>query len=94
MTKLITALHARTQFGAIMQKASKNKARFVVGKRGEPKVVIMGVSDFITTMAPEPEVLTLIGQASKRKGSDKLTMREIDAEIAVVRAEKRKAHAA
>ena len=94
MTKSITALYARTQFGSIMQKASQNSARYVVGKRGEPKVVIMGVADFIKTMAPEPAVLTMIGLASTKKGTSKLTMQEIDAEIAVVRANKRKAHAA
>lgn len=48
----------------------------------------MGIQDFIKTIAPEPEVLTLIGEASKRKGTHKITMREIDAEIAAVRKSK------
>lgn len=48
----------------------------------------MGIQDFIKTIAPEPEVLTLIGEASKRKGAHLITMREIDAEIAAVRKSK------
>ncbi len=67
MTKTITALYARTQFGSIMQKASKNNTRFVVGKRGEPKVVIMGVADFMNTIAPEPDVLTLMAKPPSAK---------------------------
>jgi DNA-binding transcriptional regulator YiaG len=40
--------------------------------------------------APEPEILRIIGEESKRKGTDKLTSREIDQEIKAVRAAKRK----
>lgn len=88
MTRVISALTARTQFGQIMRRASKNNTRFIVDRRGEPLVVIMGIQDFIKTIAPEPEVLTLIGEASKRKGAHLITMREIDAEIAAVRKSK------
>ena len=94
MTKVVSALTARTQFGQILRRASQDSARFIVGRRGEPLAVIMGIQDFIETIAPEPEVLTLIGEASKRKGTNKLTMRDIDAEIAAVRRAKRKQDAA
>lgn len=89
MTKVVSALTARTQFGQIMRRANKESTRFIVDRRGEPLVVIMGIQDFIDTIAPEPEVLTLIGEGSKRKGTNKLTMRDIDAEIAAVRRAKR-----
>jgi len=49
----------------------------------------MGIHDFIDTVAPEPEVLTLIGETAKRKGMNKLTMHDVDAEIAAVRRVKR-----
>jgi prevent-host-death family protein len=94
MTKVVSALTARTQFGQIIRRASKNNQRFIVDRRGEPLVVIMGIQDFLDTVAPEPEVLTLIGETSKRKGTNKLTVREIDAEIAAVRRAKRKQDAA
>ena len=67
----------------------KFSTRFIVGRRGEPIVVIMGIQDFINTIAPEPEVLTLIGEASERNGTNRLAIREIDAVIAAVRRAKR-----
>ncbi len=94
MTKVVSALTARTQFGQIMRKANKDSTRFIVDRRGEPIVVIMGIQDFVNTIAPEPEVLTLIGQASKRKGTNKLTMRKIDTEVRAVRRAKRTPNAA
>ncbi len=66
MTKVVSALTARTQFGQILKLASKKSQRFIVDRRGEPLAVIMGIQDFIKAVAPEPEVLTLIGEASKR----------------------------
>lgn len=89
MTKVVTALTARTQLGQIMRRATKENARFIVGRRGAPQVVIIGIQDYIKMTAPEPEILTLIGEASKRKGTNKLPMRDIDAQIAAVRREKR-----
>lgn len=94
VTKVITALFARTQFGQILRKVKDNKARYIVGKRGEPQAVIMGIQDFINTIAPEPEFLTLLGKASQKRGTDKLTMDEINAEIAAVRRSKQPANAA
>jgi hypothetical protein len=89
MTKVVSALTARTQFGQIMRRATTNNERFVVDRRGEPAVIIMGIQDYINTIAPEPEILTLIGEASRRKGTDKLSMRDINTEIAAYRREKR-----
>lgn len=88
-TNIVTALEARTQFGELMRQATQNQKRFIVDKRGEPQVVIMGIQDYISKMAPEPEVLALLGKEAKRKGTSKLTMRQIDAEIKATRREKR-----
>jgi PHD/YefM family antitoxin component YafN of YafNO toxin-antitoxin module len=68
-----------------MRRARENQERFVVDKRGEPQVIIMSVKDYIESIAPTPDILKRIGEASKRKGTDKLTMRQIDAEIAAAR---------
>ena len=90
--KIVSALTARTQFGQIMRRAKEEQARFLVDRRGEPQVVIMGIKDFINTIAPAPEVLQLIRSESRRKGTGKLTMRQIDAEIRSLRRAKRKPH--
>jgi prevent-host-death family protein len=94
MPNVISALTARTQFGQIMKRATENDERFLVDKRGEPTVIIMSVKDYVETIAPTPQILKRIGEASKRKGTDKLSMREIDAEIAAARRELRQKKAA
>jgi len=90
---IVPSLVARKQFGRLVRRASERQVRFIVGDRGAPQVVIMGVRDFIRTIAPEQEVLTAIGLESKRRGTSKLTMRQIGREIAATRREKRAAHA-
>jgi prevent-host-death family protein len=87
MTNIVTAVQARTQFGQILRRVNKNKERFVVDRRGEPQAVIMSMQDYVDLVAPEPEWLRKIGEASQRRGTDKLTMRQIDTVIARVRRE-------
>jgi prevent-host-death family protein len=89
-TNVVSALTARTQLGQIMQRARENDERFVVDRRGEPQVVIMGIEDFIKTMAPESAVLSAIRADAGRKGTNRLTMRQIDAEIGRYRREQSK----
>jgi prevent-host-death family protein len=89
MTRKITAVTARTQFGQIMERAVEHNDRFLVERNGEPAVLILSVSDFVKTLAPAPDWLKDIQQDAKRKGLDKLTMRDIDAEIAAARRERR-----
>ena len=81
----IDAHVARTQFGQIMDKATRENARFIVDRRGEPSVVIMSVADFIRTAAPPPDWLQKAWTGAKRRGLDRLTPEEIDAEIAAQR---------
>ena len=66
--KVVSALAARTQFGQIMRRASAGGTRFVVNKRGEPQVVIMGIRDFLKTIAPEKRVLAAIRAAAILSG--------------------------
>jgi hypothetical protein len=73
-----------------MRRAIENEERFVVDRRGEPQVVIMGIEDFIKTIAPEPAVLRAIRSDARRKGTNKLSMRQIEAEIAAYRRERGK----
>ena len=50
----------------------------------------MSLDDYIDMIAPTPAWLKAIGAEAKRKGLDKLTMKQIDAEIAAARRERRK----
>ncbi|MBW2368057.1 MAG: type II toxin-antitoxin system Phd/YefM family antitoxin [Deltaproteobacteria bacterium] len=89
MTQLINALSARTHFGEIMEKAEKHNARFLVSRRGKPKVVILSVNDFIKNIAKQPELLTSIQLDAKQAGLHKLDSSEIDAEIQAYRKSKK-----
>lgn len=51
-----------------------------------PKVLI----DRLRELAPTPPALKAIQDEAKRKGTDKLTMREINSEVAAVRRQARK----
>lgn len=91
MERRIDAHVARTQFGQIMDRAVENNERFVVERRGEPAVVIMSVQDFIRTAAPPPDWLEKAWRGAKRRGLDKLTPADIEAEIAAYRRGKKHA---
>lgn len=90
MTRKITAVTARTQLGQIIDLAVDRNERFLVERNGEPTVLIISVADFIKTIAPAPDWLTDIQNQARRKGLDKLTMPEIDAEIKAARRERRR----
>jgi hypothetical protein len=52
--------------------------------------VLLSIRDYVRLAAPEPEVLRIIGEESKRNGTSKLSSRRIDQIIKTARAEKRK----
>jgi prevent-host-death family protein len=85
MTNTISALTARTQLGQILKRAAEKNERFLVDRRGTPAVIIMSVRDYIENIAPTPPAFKAMWDDAKRKGTDKLTMADIDREIAAVR---------
>ena len=89
MTSKITTAMAQTQFDQIMDRAVEHNDRFLVERDDESAVLILSVVDFVRTLAPPPDWLKDIQDDAKRKGLDKLTMAEIDAEISAVRRERR-----
>src|ERR1044071_6898778 len=89
MTNVISALTARTQLGQVLRRTAQKNERFVVERRGQPSVIIMSIKDYIDTVAPTPDWLKAIGAEAKKKGLNKLTMRQIDAEISAARRERR-----
>lgn len=72
-----------------MDRAIDYNERFLVERNGEPAVLIISVADFVKTLAPAPGWLKEIQEEARAKGLDKLSMEEIDAEIAAVRRERR-----
>jgi prevent-host-death family protein len=85
MTKNIPAVIARTQFGQILERASQNKERFLVTKKGEAKAVILGVEDFLQAIVGTPKSFSALQEQAKKRGVDKLTLEEIEKEIDAVR---------
>ncbi len=49
----------------------------------------MSIQEYVRLSAPEPEVLRLIGEESKRKRTDTVTSGQIDQAIKKTRARKR-----
>jgi prevent-host-death family protein len=84
---MVSALTARTQLGQILTRVKSGNERFIIGRRGDPQAVVMSIADYVDIVAPAPDWLKSIWANSKKNGTDKLTMREIDEEIAAVRRE-------
>ena len=87
-TIVVSALSARTGFGAPLRRVEEEHRSLVIEKRGVPKAVLIGIRDYVRLAAPEPEVLKAIGEESRRKGTDKFTSRQIDQVIKAARAQK------
>lgn len=83
--KFIDALSARTRFGELMNRVEKENARFLVSRRGKPKVVILSVEDYLKYIVKQPDLLTSIQSNAQQTGLDRLTEEEIEAEIQAYR---------
>jgi PHD/YefM family antitoxin component YafN of YafNO toxin-antitoxin module len=62
----------------------------VIEKRGVPRAVLLSIRDYVKLAAPEPEILRIIGEESKRNRTSALTSRQIDSAIKAARAQKKK----
>ena len=86
---VVSALDARTNFGKLLDRVEGEQRSLVIEKRGTPKAVVLSVREYVKLAAPEPEVLRLIGEDSKRRGKQKLTSRQIDRLILAARSQKK-----
>ena len=86
LPKVVSALTARTQLGQILKRVKTKNERFIIGRRGQPQAVVMSIEDYVDTVAPAPDWLKSTWAESKKNGTDKLTIRQIDAIIAEDRA--------
>jgi prevent-host-death family protein len=87
---VVSALHARANFGKLLRRVADERRSLVIEKRGTPKAVLLSIRDYVRLAAPEPEVLRLIGDESRRQGTNRLSSSQIDRAIAVVRKQKPK----
>ncbi len=89
-TIVVSALSARGNFGKLLRRVEDERRSLVIEKRGAPKAVLLSIRDYVRLAAPEPEVLRVIGEESRRKGTNTLSSREIDQVIKAARAQKLK----
>jgi len=87
-TIVVSALRARANFGKLLRRVEDERRSLVIEKRGTSKAVLLSIRDYVRLAAPEPDVLRAIGEESRRKGTDKLTSRQIDQVIKSARTEK------
>lgn len=89
-TIVVSALHARANFGKLLRRVDDERRSLVIEKRGTPKAVLLSIRDYVRLAAPEPEVLRAIGEESGRNQTSTLTSRQIDQIIKVSRSHKRR----
>jgi prevent-host-death family protein len=82
---VISALRARSSFGKLLSRVDKESRSLVIEKRGTPRAILLSIRDYVRLAAPEPEVLRVIGEESRRKGTASLTSRQIDRIIQAAR---------
>jgi prevent-host-death family protein len=87
---VVSALSARANFGKLLDRVADERGSLVIEKRGTPKAVLLSIHDYVKLAAPEPEVLRILGEESKRNGTHKMTQRQIDQQIRAYRAQKKK----
>jgi len=75
---VVSALNARANFGKLLRRVEDERRSLVIEKRGTPKAVLLSIRDYVRLAAPEPEVLKVIGDESRRKGTNRLSSRQID----------------
>ena len=89
-TIVVSALRARANFGKLLRRVEDERRSLVIEKRGTPKAVLLSIRDYVKLAAPEPEVLRVIGEESERKGTSRLSARQIEQVIKASRTERSK----
>lgn len=87
---VVSALRARNHFGRLLRRVEDERRSLVIEKRGTPRAVLLSIRDYVRLAAPEPEILRIVGEESKAKGTDSLSSQQIDRIIRASRAKKTK----
>jgi len=75
---VVSTLQARANFGQLLQRLENERHSLVIEKRGRPRAVLLSIRDYVKLAAPEPEILRIIGEESKRKGTNSLRRDQIN----------------
>jgi prevent-host-death family protein len=86
---VVSALSARANLGKLLDRIDSKRGSLVIEKRGIPRAVLLSIRDYVKLAAPEPEILRVLGEESRQKGTHKLTSRQIDRIIRASRAQKK-----
>ena len=81
VTKVVPALTVRTHLGQILNDVNYQQDRFLISRRGKAQAVIISVEVYLRSIIKRPDALAELQKEVKKKGLDRLTMDEIDAEI-------------
>ena len=88
---VVSALWTRTNFVKLLQGVESERRLLVIEKkRGAARAILLNIHDYVRLATPEPEVLTIIGEESKAKGTDALSLQQFDKIIKVARRNKTK----
>ena len=82
---VVTALDARTNFGKLLRRVEDEGRSLIIEKRGRPRAVLLSIRDYVRLVVPEPQVLRIIGQESKQKGTNRIGATQIDQVIKAAR---------
>jgi len=85
---VVTALDARSNFGKLLRRVEEEGQSLVIEKRGTPRAVLLSIRDYVRLAVPEPEVLRIIGQESKKKGTNRLSAKQIEQIVKAARKSK------
>ncbi len=89
-SNVVSALRARAELGKLLDRVEDEGRSVVIERRGVPKAVLLSLRDYVKLAAPEPEILQIIGEESKRNGTNRLSSRQIDRAVREYRTEKKK----
>jgi prevent-host-death family protein len=86
---VVTALDARRNFGRLLRRVEDEGRSLVIVKRGSPCAVLLSIRDYVRLAVPELEVFRIVGQESKQRGTNRLSVRQIEQ---IVKAARRSKH--
>jgi len=87
-TTKVHALLARTRFGQLLDRVTRNHERFVVTKKGKATAVILRIEDDLATLVKAPASLAALQKEAQENGMVNLTWEEIETEIEMARQER------
>lgn len=87
MPKVLTALEARNNLGAIIDEANSLGTHFFIKKRNKKSAVVLSNAEYLRLRLSVNPVLGVLQEEAKRSGLDKMTEKEIEAEINAARRE-------